>query len=180
MSSPAGPASLVLRALAPTDEAAARAAHAALAPEGFDFLLGADRADSWAAYLRCLEDERAGVDLPDGWVPATFLVADVDGALVGRVSVRHRLNDALSLVGGHVGYAVLPAHRRRGYATAMLRGALAVACSVGVEQALVTCDDDNTGSIRTIERCGGVLQDVVEVPGDDVMKRRYLVPTGRG
>lgn len=41
----------------------------------------------------------------------------------------------------------------------------------------MTCDDDNVASARTIERCGGVLQDVVPVE-DGTRKRRYWVATG--
>jgi ribosomal protein S18 acetylase RimI-like enzyme len=91
---------------------------------------------SWAGGLGLdgLERERVGVDLPDGRVPATFLVADVAGVIVGRVSVRHELNDRLSLVGGHIGYAVRPSFRRRGYVTAMLRHALGVARSRVLDQ----------------------------------------------
>jgi len=121
---------LLLRPLTLTDEAQAWAAHDELAREGFDFLLDGRR-DDWAGYLAHLADERDGVDLPPGRVPATFLVAEVDGVLVGRVSVRHELNDFLARVGGHIGYAVRPAFRRRGYATAMLRRSLSVARSPG-------------------------------------------------
>ena len=167
---------LVLRPLTTADEREAWAAHDELAAEGFDFLLDGRR-DDWPGYLARLARERDGVDLPPGRVPATFLVAEVDGELVGRVSVRHELNDFLAAVGGHIGYAVRPAYRRRGYATEMLRQSLALARSVGVESALVTCDDDNEASARTIERCGGVLQDVVPVEGGG-SKRRYWVPTG--
>lgn len=162
---------LRLRPLTPADEAAAWAAQDELAADGFEFLIGARR-DDWTGHLDALARERTGVDLPAGRVPATFLVADVDGVIVGRVSVRHRLNEHLAQVGGHIGYGVRPAYRRRGYATEMLRQALALARSVGVEQALVTCDDDNVGSATVIERCGGGLQDVVG------SKRRYWVPTG--
>jgi len=45
--------------------------------------------------------------------------------------------------------------------------------ALAVERALITCDQDNRGSATVIERCGGVLQDVVE--DDDVLKRRYWV-----
>lgn len=167
---------LLLRPLTPADEEQAWRAHAELAREGFDFLLDACPGD-WSAYLRRLADHRAGVGLPPGYVPATFLVADVGGVVVGRVHVRHALTDALARVGGHIGYQVRPAHRRRGYATAMLAAALDVARAAGVEDALVTCDDDNIASARTIERCGGVLQDVVPAAGRSAT-RRYRVPTG--
>ena len=43
--------------------------------------------------------------MPDGLVPATFLVADVDGVLVGRTSIRHELDEFLAREGGHIGYA---------------------------------------------------------------------------
>lgn len=84
----------------------------------------------------------------------------------------HRLNDLLLDVGGHIGYDVRPSARRRGHATAMLRGALPWANGLGIDRVLVTCDDDNVGSIRVIEAAGGELEDVREA------KRRYWVPTG--
>lgn len=167
---------LVVRPLGPEDEAEARAAHAELAGEGFEFLLGFDPAEAWGRYLEHLERFRTGVGLPQGWVPATFLVGVADGVLAGRLDVRHRLTPALERVGGHIGYAVRPGHRRRGHATTLLRRALRLAASLGIDPALVTCDDDNVGSIRTIERCGGVLADVIEVPGT-AGKRRYWIAT---
>lgn len=171
---PPAPA-LSLRPLTPDDEEQALAAEQELAAEGFDFLVGrAGRPFDW--YVDRCEADREGRDLPPGYVPATFLVGVVDGDLVGRVSVRHRLNEHLAHVGGHIGYGVRPAYRRRGYATAMLREALVIARGLGIDAALVTCDDTNAASARVIERCGGVLQDVVQDDGSRV--RRYLVPTG--
>lgn len=91
-----------------------------MAAEGFTFGLGFEGGILWSAYLQELEEWRAGIDLPNGMVPATFLVADVGGEVVGRTSVRHVLNDSLARVGGHIGYCVLREHRRRGYATMRL------------------------------------------------------------
>jgi predicted acetyltransferase len=111
---------------------------------------------------------------PTGWVPATHLwMADGDEYL-GQISLRHSLdNPFLADAGGHIGYAVRPGARRRGHASAALRQVVEVAGRRGIERVLVTCDLDNTASARTIESCGGVLED--ERSG----KRRYWVSTGR-
>jgi predicted acetyltransferase len=44
---------------------------------------------------------------------------------------------------------------------------------------LVTCDDDNVGSIKTIENNRGVLEDVVSGSDLDKPKRRYWIDVRR-
>ena len=142
---------LILRPLRAADEAAALAAQAELADEDFDFLMHLD-GTVFADYLATLERMRLGQGLSPTQVPETFLAAFVDDDLVGRASIRHALSEQLLRVGGHIGYAVRPQFRRRGFATSILRQSLAVAGEMGIERALVTCDDSNIGSIATIER----------------------------
>jgi predicted acetyltransferase len=90
---------------------------------------------------------------------------------VGRISLRHELNEQLRDFGGHIGYDVRPSRRREGHATRMLAAALAEAHALGIEQALLTCDADNDGSRRVIERNGGALED------QRGNKLRFWVPT---
>lgn len=125
-------------------------------------------------YLSVLADRARGVNLPEGDTASTFLLAFVGDRVVGRVSIRHGLSAWHAEFGGHIGYVVVPEFRRRGYATEMLRQAVLIARDqVGLARVLVTCDDDNVGSIRTIEKNGGVFERLATGPGVDTPKRRY-------
>ena len=50
---------------------------------------------------------------------------------------------------------------------------------LGLKRVLVTCDDDNVGSIKTIEKNGGVLESIVTGPDGDKPKRRYWIATAQ-
>jgi predicted acetyltransferase len=162
-----------LRPPRPTDEAEVRAAQEELAADDFTFAFWAP-GQPFADLVQGVDDHRHGRRLADGWVESTFLLAVVDATLVGRSSIRFELNDHLRHQGGHIGYAVRPAHRRRGYATEILRQSLVVARAGGVDDVLVTCDDDNIGSAAVIERCGGVLDGIV-TGVEGVAVRRYWI-----
>lgn len=84
-----------------------------------------------------------GEGLADGIVPWTDLYGAVQGVVVARASVQHRLTEALAQTGGHIGYAVRPEYRRRGYATALLRAGLVIAPNLGIDRGLVTCDQSS-------------------------------------
>jgi len=165
---------LRLRPPRPADEAVFAAGHRAMAAEGFVFGLGYQPGKPWPAYLKELEDHRHGRNLPGGHVPGTFLVASVGQEIVGRTSVRFMLNAFLAERGGHIGYGVLPQHRRRGYATEILRQSLIIARAAGVGRVLVTCDEDNVGSRAVIEACGGVLDSVVTLDGKPPVLRFWI------
>ena len=119
--------------------------------------------DSVAGFAAmCARRRLDKTDPPEGFVPATMLWAVDGGRWLGRVSVRHELNDHLIRFGGHIGYAVRPSARRRGIATTLLRVGLGMLNGIGVGEALILCAEDNEGSRRVIETNGGELEKIAE------------------
>lgn len=129
--------------------------------------------EGFAAYVAEKLAERDGV-VPADWVHCTNLWWVDEDEYVGRLAIRHELNDMLRVTGGHIGYDVRRSRRREGHATAMLSAALPIAHDLGIDRALVTCDEDNLPSRLVIERNGGVFENLRRG------KLRFWVPTTSG
>jgi predicted acetyltransferase len=165
---------LRLRRATAADEESVMAAQRELGHDGFVFALGHEPGMPWGQYLELLDRWSRGEGLPADHVPSTFLLAEAGGVVVGRASIRHRLNRALMGEGGHIGFSVRPAHRRRGHATEILRQSLLFVRELGVERVLVTCDEVNAASAAVIERCGGTFADVRENPRGTPVRRYWI------
>ena len=110
-------------------------------------------------------------------VPAhTYLaVRKSDNRIVGVIDLRHHIDHPiLGTWGGHCGYSVRPAERGKGYAKEMLRLNIMNAAKLGIERMLVTCDEGNIASKKTILANGGVFEKTIEVDGVK-MKRFWIV-----
>src|SRR4029079_8773941 len=102
---------LILRPVRTADEAVVRAAHAAMSADGFGLALGLRDGMAVREWVEALAFAGAGLDFaPHGWVPSTFLLAEVDGEVVGRTSVRHRLTEWLAPQGGLIAARGADAH----------------------------------------------------------------------
>lgn len=91
-------------------------------------------------------------------VPETVFWAACEGVYVGRISIRHELNDFLRWRGGHIGYDVRPSKRRKGFGAKMLALALKECPRLGIAKVMITCDENNIGSRKIIEGNGGALE----------------------
>lgn len=130
--------------------------------------------------IEFLPKMQKGIGLPEGHVPCTFMFAfDEENQIIGRTSIRHQLTEFLMHEAGHIGYGVLPEFRRRGYATEILKQSIRYCKNeLGINQILVTCDDDNIASWKTIEKNGGVLENkVIRKADGKTICRRYWIKT---
>ncbi|KAA1039930.1 GNAT family N-acetyltransferase [Macrococcus equipercicus] len=94
--------------------------------------------------------------------------------IIGSSNIRHYLNDFLINTGGHIGCGVRPDKRGQGYATVILAQSLKFLSSLGVERALITCDEENIASRQVILNNGGV-QDISYNREDGNITNRFWI-----
>lgn len=117
------------------------------------------------SYVRSLVDREAKGDsvvLPDGsTVPRLpgYTRWLWDGDFCGSINLRWQAHTSAlpPYCLGHIGYAVVPWKRQRGYATEALRQLLPEARREGLDYVEIITDPENIASQRVIEANGGVL-----------------------
>jgi predicted acetyltransferase len=131
--------------------------------------------NDFEGYVQKLLNQAQGRDLPEGFVPHSELWLVDNNEFIGRVDIRHQLNDYLKNIGGHIGYDIRPSKRHQGYGKKALELGLRKAHELGIKEVLMTCDATNLGSNKIIQANGGVIMETKNRPGTDVIRNRYLI-----
>ncbi|MFA6520389.1 MAG: GNAT family N-acetyltransferase [Candidatus Paceibacterota bacterium] len=105
------------------------------------------------AYLIKKRNDRLGIGLDKDHVPQTVYWAIKGSRFIGLLKIRHRL--WRSKYASHIGYAIVPTERNKGYATQILRWGVRKAKSMGIKKIIVGCDAKNYASKRVIEKNNG-------------------------
>jgi predicted acetyltransferase len=128
------------------------------------------------AYIEQLVAMSSGAGLLPGLVPmTTFWLVNAAGSFIGESRLRHFLTPALAEEGGHIGYSIRPSQRRQGYGTRILALTMQKARLLGLRRVMLTCDDDNLGSARIIEKNGGLLESKGISSSSHKLIRRYWI-----
>ncbi len=95
------------------------------------------------------------VHMPDWFVPETYYYLWDGGRLVGEFRIRHYLTEALRHGAGHIGYSIRKDERGKGYGTAGLKLAAAIAKTIIPEDEIYLCvNRDNIASQRVMLKNG--------------------------
>lgn len=125
-----------------------------------------------------MKDSRDRTKLKPNYVPSyDYFIVDGD-KFIGQISIRTELTPKLLQFGGNIGYGIHPKYWKQGYGTMALKLGLEKAKEIGLkDKVLITCDDDNIGSYKIIEKNGGILENKIENTDDDevFLTRRYWV-----
>lgn len=127
------------------------------------------------AYIQKRKDNKAGRNLPAGWVPWSEYWLVKRNKVLGTSTLRHQLTPVLEEYGGHIGYVIRPSERRKGHGTKILRMTLQKALEMNIPRIIMTCDDTNVASARIIEVNGGRLKDIIWNENLKRFTRRYRI-----
>ncbi len=132
--------------------------------------------DDWLDHLQSYAC-REKIDPSTKYVEGSqwLLVDEAETRIYGMMNLRHYLNDRLLQTSGHIGYSIRPSERKRGYGIIQLHLGLKKLADLGVKKALVTCGNDNFASSKTIESCGGILENCIMDEEENRLTRRYWI-----
>lgn len=133
--------------------------------------------EPFSRLVKKLNDQSKGIGLQEGFVANTTYWLIDEEQIVGVSNLRHKLTPALELHGGHIGYGVRPSAQRNGFGTELLRLTLREAFARGIKRTLITCSQDNLGSIGVIQANGGVYEGESIEEATSIVVQRYGIDT---
>ena len=112
-----------------------------------------------------------------GLVPSAtyFTIRKSDNKIVGMVNIRYNLNEYLRKIAGHIGYGIRPSERKKGIAKIQLYLALKESLKVNLNKVMISCEQNNIASEKTILALGGILERIeYDEPRDRYLKVHML------
>lgn len=135
--------------------------------------------DEFAKWIKTEEGYSTGVGLPEGWIAGTTYILYIDDTPVGRSNLRHSLTPGLEQDGGHIGLAIAPQYRGKGYGKILLLETLKKAKEKNINPALVFNHDDNLPAWKMSESLNGKLERKNFIESKGLYVRKYVFDTSK-
>lgn len=144
---------------------------------------GLGRVDNIDDWIEINKKRQSITTCPKDHVPSSeyLFVRKNDSKLLGMINIRYSL-----IFFGHIGYSIRPTEHNKGYGTIMLKLALEK-CRNELKEKLindptyeefrvmVTCDKENIGSRRVIEKNNGKLLEEVYHENHECIVQRFWI-----
>ncbi len=101
----------------------------------------------------------------DDLLPFYYYDIYVKNTAVGKISIRIG-NNYHSYYNGNIGYEIDKEYRGNNYSYKACKLVLQVAKAHGMKELILTCDESNIASYKTIEKLGAELLEIVKPPKD--------------
>lgn len=137
--------------------------------------IGIQNYKNYDLWLLGMQNRHSGKDLPEGYVRENFYLCYDVTRLIGVFSLKFELTEFLLNYGGHIGYAICPSDRNGGLATQMLKQGLALSKEFGFGRILCVCDNDNYASEKVILKNGGIFENELYDPNEEVTVKRFWI-----
>ena len=131
----------------------------------------------YEVWLKKLDEDLDFENIKPGRVPAStyFSVRKSDNKIIGIINIRYELNEYLENYGGHIGYSIRPTERKKGYGYKQFKLALEKCLEISIHKVLITCSENNIGSTKIIEACGGIYEDTRFCEKENDSLKRYWI-----
>lgn len=127
--------------------------------------------ENFQGYLDDIYRYSQGYALPQGDVRTSTFWLIANREVVGVVRIRHQEVECA----GHIGYDISPDYRNKGYGNQILKLALQKAANIGLKEVILTCNVENTASIKVIEKNNGKLLGTVFDEEEDENLYKYII-----
>lgn len=110
-------------------------------------------------FVKTCEKERQDWRPKAGEVSETrYVLIGGDGEICGNGVMRFPLDDEIEASGGNLIFDVPPSKRREGFGALVLNRMLFEAVRAGLARVLVTCEKENIGAVKAIEKNRGTFE----------------------
>ena len=115
--------------------------------------------EEYREWLKKEDDISKGVNLPEGWVPATTYFLYIDDEPVGYGRVRHASLEYLETVvgAGNLGYAIAKEYRGKGYGDILFRKLLRKCRDIGYKEIKLFPLKSNIATVKIMLKNGGEI-----------------------